>query len=248
MFTAAFLTKSLALWKRREAFRKDQHDKAEKALDAARAADVHPRDALVKRRDKWAKKLAEARLMVERRTKQLLAIGPQLMHPHAKHVPMNDAGAFVTGKPRIVHHTTEGTSISGAEDTYRIKNSAPHFTFDHDHNELHQHIPINRAARALEHRRGFPETNRAHAIQIEHVGIAAHSQEWSKTALERIAELCRWIEANAGVERRCTVSFANGTPRLAGQAWFDYRGHLGHMHVPGNSHTDPGRLNIQLVL
>jgi hypothetical protein len=165
-----------------------------------------------------------------------------LWHPDAVKVVFADAGSFASGAGhKIVHHTTEGGGISGAEAAYRANGGdAPHFTFDHDANVLHQHVPLNRASRSLKHPAGTPETNRAHAIQIEHIGFAASSGSWSSTAYGRIAALCRWIEANAGVPRSCDVSFTNGAPRLSGREFFQYAGHIGHMHVPGNDHVDPG--------
>jgi hypothetical protein len=165
-----------------------------------------------------------------------------LWHPDAVRVTMEDAGSFTGGGSKIVHHTTEGGSISGAESAYRSKRAAPHFTFDHDANVLHQHIPLNQAARALRHPSG-PETNRGghRVIQIEHVGFAATSHDWSDAAYGRIAALCRWIESNIGGSpvRDATVSFGAGAPRLSGAAWVAYTGHIGHMHCPGNDHIDP---------
>jgi hypothetical protein len=65
------LRASLRLWRAREAFRKSRHEEAQKALDRAREQDIHPRQPLVDRRDKWSKLLEEARGMVERRERQL---------------------------------------------------------------------------------------------------------------------------------------------------------------------------------
>jgi hypothetical protein len=171
-------------------------------------------------------------------------------HPEAIRVEFENSGGMAVGAGhKIVHHTTEGGSIAGAESAYRANRSAPHFTFDHDRNVLHQHVPINRAARSLKHSAGTPETNKAWPIQIEHVGFAASSGGWSNTAYSRIASLCRWIEENANVTRTCTVDFEAGASRLSGAAFFDYEGHIGHMHVPGNDHTDPGGgFRIDLVI
>jgi lysophospholipase L1-like esterase len=161
-------------------------------------------------------------------------------NPAATKVEMEDAGSFVSGAGRkIVHHTTEGSSIGGAEGAYRANHSSPHFTLDHDTGALHQHIPVTRAARSLKHTSGTPETNRAYAIQIEHVGFAAQTGSWSAAAYDRIATLCRWIEANAGVPRSSSVSYSNPS-RMSGDAFFGYAGHCGHVHVPGNDHVDPG--------
>jgi hypothetical protein len=74
------LRASRRLWRAREAFRKSRHEEAQKALDRAREQDIHPRQPLVDRRDKWSKLLEEARDMVERREKQLAETGrPRLV-------------------------------------------------------------------------------------------------------------------------------------------------------------------------
>lgn len=64
---------SLALWKRREKFRKSRHDAAQRAVDKARAANNHPRGSLIDRRDKWSKLLRQARAAIEHREDQLNA-------------------------------------------------------------------------------------------------------------------------------------------------------------------------------
>jgi hypothetical protein len=69
------LRASLRLWQARASFRKERHTAAQKALDRARDEDIHPRQPLVDRRDKWSRLLEEARAMVKRREKQLAESG-----------------------------------------------------------------------------------------------------------------------------------------------------------------------------
>jgi len=69
--SVAQLRTSLALWRARERSRKKLHSRAQADLDRARAADVHPREHLVKRRDLRARQLDEARDMVAKRERQL---------------------------------------------------------------------------------------------------------------------------------------------------------------------------------
>ena len=163
-------------------------------------------------------------------------------HPDAKRVVYADAGAFTGGNPKLVWHTTEGSSLP------RYSGSAPHFTLNPKTGELWQHVPVNRSARSLEHPAGTVETNRAHAIQVELIGFAKDSGSWPDSSYARIAKLARWIEANTGVPRKCSVTFSNTPKRLTDSAWLGYSGHLGHQHVPNNHHWDPGKLDIKKVL
>jgi hypothetical protein len=178
----------------------------------------------------------------------------QLFFPHAQRTPGQDAGAFTGGGAKIVHHSTEGSTLAGAVATLSAKNVFPHFTdtFENGVYVVHQHIPLNVAARALEHPAGTGETNRDHCIQIEHVGLAAHMHDIPEGYIEGIAALCRFIEAQVGVTRRASFPFrAPGEAhRLDWATFHRYSGHLGHEHVPNqpSGHTDPGRLPIHKIL
>lgn len=166
----------------------------------------------------------------------------ELWHPDAIRVPYSDAGPFVTGRPKLVWHTTEGVGLPV------YAGSQPHFTLNPANGQLHQHIPINRAAKTLKHPPGTVETNRANAIQVELRGFASLTGTWPKAYYENIAKLARWIEDNAGVPSVSTVEFKRGVARLTPQAWLNYTGHIGHCHVPNNDHWDPGNFRIAEVL
>lgn len=189
------------------------------------------------RKAEWAHAEAKRAVAAARKAEK-----KSVWHPNAKRVPHQDSGPFVNGKPKLVWHTTEGRSLPN------YGGSAPHFTLDPKTGDLWQHIPIDRAARALAHPPGTPETNRARAIQVELIGFAGTTQDWSEQEYARIASLARWIERNAGVPRRSTVNFTVPADRLSGQAFVDYSGHIGHAHVPGNDHWDPGRFRIDRVI
>jgi hypothetical protein len=148
-----------------------------------------------------------------------------------------------------VHHTTEGTTAEGAIAAYRRTGSWPHFTVEWDGSRLviYQHVPLSQASFALRHVY-VPETNRARAVQIEHVGFARDTASWPEGRYREIAKLCRWIESQTGCPPTASVSFSRPS-RLSPDGFVRYSGHCGHMHVPGNDHTDPGvGFRIDLVL
>jgi hypothetical protein len=176
-----------------------------------------------------------------------------LWHPDAVRRIHRDAGGFEGGGHKLVWHTTEGSSLPN------YGGDAPHFTLDPQDGRLWQHIPLNHAGRAL--MAGGP--NFWNAIQVELIGWADTTEakkhgmlkravvNWTDAEYARVAKLARWIETNFDVPRKCSVHFVgNGhTAHLASlDAVKRYSGHLGHQHVNGNSHWDPGLFKIGLVL
>ena len=128
------------------------------------------------------RRVRDERELIERREEQLAALavphGTAFL-PNVERIPGNDAGAFVASGPKIVWHTTEGSTVEGAVGAFKANNSWPHFTLNPKTGRLVQHLPMTRAGRSLEHRSGTVETNRAHAIQVELVGFAGESPSWS---------------------------------------------------------------------
>lgn len=154
------------------------------------------------------------------------------------------SGPHLGGPFKIVHHTTEGSSASGAMSTFAKKRSDPHFTVDGT--TIYQHVDTEEGARALRNDPGGVQTNRDSAVQIELVGFAHLPKD--RRALTNIARLCRWIEQTHGVPR----VWPAGLPRVAKNGndpgghnrdplvWDGQSGHYGHCHVPENLHWDPG--------
>ena len=127
--------------------------------------------------------------------------------PFATQKPITGGlGAYSTGPFKIVHHTTEGSSASGAMGAYRANKSDPHFTVDAT--TIYQHIDTNSTARALANPPGGVQTNRDSAIQIEVVAFAGRPKNIA--TLKNVAKLCRWIEATHGVPK----GWPNGFQRV----------------------------------
>ena len=162
----------------------------------------------------------------------------------AKWTPITGpVGSFVGGPFRIVHHTTEGGSASGAFAAFRAHRSDPHFTVDQT--TIYQHIDTGLAARALRNLGGGVETNRLSSIQIEVVGTAAKPKP--RATLENVARLCRWLEKTHAIPSK----WPSGLPKVAVNGrdpgghnrnaanWTSLGGHYGHSQVPENIHWDP---------
>jgi hypothetical protein len=156
------------------------------------------------------------------------------------HAELEDAGNFVGGGHKLIWHTTEGRSLSGAFSTLRDNRDAPHVIIDpfHDSAEVIQTIPFNRAARALAHPFG-PETNRANCIQVEIVGLAAHSGDWGEREYDHLGALAALIKHRVDIPNGAPLPFI-ASHRMTGMQFYEATGHFGHCHVPGNDHTDPG--------
>jgi len=185
----------------------------------------------------------------------------EMWYPLATKDEFKDAGGFIDGFAwRGVLHTTEGDSYAGARSVYARANVAPHFTvsFEGGTFKVWQHIPLNKAARALAHPAGTVETNRARCIQIEIVARAASAGTLQHEYLDGIGRLMRWIEANTGITRTALdfksdkegIVLARDTSpiRLNVTDWKKFNGWCGHQHVPVNSHWDPGDIDIDYLL
>lgn len=161
-----------------------------------------------------------------------------------------DAGPFVAGAvPKIVWHTTEGTSFSGADATLKASGDEPHFLVSVDGKIVRQYIALNRSSKSLMHPAGTPETNRAGCIQIEVCGFAHDSQNWTEVKMQRLAALAVLIEHRVQVERRTHVAWAEPTvDRIPASHFLKWPGHIGHRHVPNNDHVDPGEFRITDLL
>jgi hypothetical protein len=92
------------------------------------------------------------------------------------------------------------------------------------------------------------------AVQIEIIGYAASIKDLSGAPLDYLLNFIRFILNQTGIAADCTVLFGGsetagvgGTRRLTYAQWVAYRGILGHQHVPGNDHWDPGDIPMQAV-
>lgn len=165
------------------------------------------------------------------------------LYPQARQVHgATDAGAFTSGPFKIVHHTTEGSTLAGALTALGSAHAESHFVVDG--HEIVQLIDTSRASKSLRNAPGGVQTNRDSAIQIEQVGFAGKPKD--RATLANVRRLCRWIEKEHGVPRR----WPNGYPKPPhnGQdpgghnrdahTWDTQGGHYCHSQVPENTHWD----------
>lgn len=163
-------------------------------------------------------------------------------YPEAiKSVIGKDAGTFLSGCPKGVLHTTEGSTAEGAIGAFNANNSWPHWLVDFN-GIVWQFIDSNRAARALRNLAGGVETNREPVWQIEIVGFAARPESMTIKQRDALRKLMRWVEATHGVlPKTPPLPFASryGQPgtRMGPSMWKSYSGWCGHSHVPENCVT-----------
>ena len=161
-----------------------------------------------------------------------------------EHRPLGAAGIFTGGGHKLVWHTTEGTGIDTVWRVLQGKNAAPHFIIDPGGGDapVYQCIPLNRAGRALEHPAGTPATNTANCIQVEIVGFAKDAAEWGHVIYRDLGALAALIDHRFNI-RRGYRPFTVPAKKVTPAGFVRATGHLGHSHVPNNSHWDPGKMN-----
>ena len=175
-----------------------------------------------------------------------------------------DGGSFTRSVAIICLHSTE----TGSYPAYDGGAKAPHITIDVKKRTRRQHIGFDRAARALAHPSGTPETNRAGVIQIEMIGSCDKSfaskygyhylPDMSVEEAEYLRETLLDINMVLGTDVALVSSVdwvrypdsygAGEGQRLSRSAFASYKGVLGHQHVPDNTHGDPGDLPIDMIL
>jgi hypothetical protein len=167
---------------------------------------------------------------------------------HIEHRSLETAGAFTGGGNKWVWHITvsDWATVDGMYAVLRDKRAAPHLVIGGrpglKHPVVIQMAPLDQAGRALAHPSG-PDTNRADCIQVE-----VCAQTWDVPHFDEdhryraFANLVRLTNVTVDQSRRVTHTLARKfteTSRFGGQEFVDVHGHCGHMHVPGNDHTDP---------
>jgi len=150
-------------------------------------------------------------------------------------------------KPIILGlHSTETDNYPN----YR-KGSAPHFTVFPQQRTFRQHKSLEGASYSFRAPAGV-STNTMGVIQVEIVGRASNLYQLSGAPLEYLTSFLAFVCESVGIPIQCSVQFrgsaqaygTNAPTRLSKDAFYKYEGILGHQHVPGNEHWDPGPIPI----
>lgn len=154
-----------------------------------------------------------------------------------------------TREKKMLLHTTEGSTIGGAINAY--KRYPPHLIYDWGTRELRQHIRLDFAAYALR----STDAENDGTVQVELVGFAAETPTWPPYALQRIAEDVLapvhrlWpYELQAPLYDDQDAYGTDGSTRMTWAEFDAYSGLVGHQHSPGDTHWDPGKINIDQLL
>jgi Hemopexin len=180
--------------------------------------------------------------------------GRDIWLPGAERMPATRNGPRYIPLPwRGVLHTTEGPTIAGALQTFRDTNFWPTLTIEPNTFRVVQHYSLNTGARALSDH--ATAENAAHCVQIEIVGFAAQTPSWAPEQLAFIRDVVREIEALVPIQHASGREFldaagvtANPRNRMSVDEWKRFAGWCGHQHVPGESHWDPGAIDIAAIL
>jgi hypothetical protein len=163
------------------------------------------------------------------------------------------SGSIFSRLDKFVLHTTETESWPG----YSGGASAPNATYFPLRREIRQHFPNNVSARALADPSSTPvRENRDNVFQLEMICYSDYKLAQSVNGLwvgdltdahfNDLAKMMHQLHRELGLPLGDSVTWKEGQKtyvsgvRLSSSGFDAYRGILGHVHVSGNSHWDPG--------
>jgi hypothetical protein len=180
--------------------------------------------------------------------------------PGAERLHASAPGGTITSAapPRVVWHTVEAPA--GKDSTYQSminvltgKSAEPNVLYDPITDRLGQFFGLNLSGRALKND-GATRTNRTGrvCIQIEVMGYSAHpfTDTWTPGPNFRalMAAIRSWGIPDAWPSGN-PPKYVDGRGNVPADErsrsiWLSRAGHYGHSQVPGNSHGDPGAINV----
>lgn len=168
-------------------------------------------------------------------------------------------GTYVAGVPwKFCAHTTEvvPSAVDGARAMARRHEYPPHLWAWPEKDWVGQTVPLDRAAFALKHPAGTPETNKLRVIQVELIGRAADTPGWPLEWWEWIGRrvlrpvIAAGYSINLGNVAPTTGNDGygvHGRVRLSRAAFRVFDGVLCHANVPDNEHWDLGDGRLDLI-
>lgn len=160
--------------------------------------------------------------------------------------PSIAGSAVFTKVDKLVLHTTEGSGWHN----YGASGFGPHLTYHPKLRQWRQHIPLTKSATALNDPSSTPvRENRDNVIQIEIVGFAKDSINWSDEVCQDIAEFIKWLN-KYGLPLKAVEKWVGpkANEHMSSSEWDNFKGVAGHQHVSGNDHWDPGPIDIDKIM
>ena len=168
----------------------------------------------------------------------------------------------MSGITKVLLHTTE---TAGGWPGYGGGGSAPTLTYEPWQHRWRQHFPLNGSARALRDPSGtVVRENRDNIVQVE---IACYCDpglynryghavtDLDDRAYQDLGDFLRFMHEEWGVPlTRRNLEFPpypqslSSQYRMSGPEFDAYTGVLGHMHASGNTHGDPGNLDVDRII
>lgn len=162
-----------------------------------------------------------------------------------------DGGQYdETQHPKGCIHTTEGTSLAGAEGAYAPY--PPHLGYDPKIRVTHQHVRLDRYSYAFKK----SESDDEFIIQVEIVGFARDTHNWPWEWYRNIGEdIIKPLREIVGIPDDFLQFYGemdgiiladeNSPIRISDNDLRHYRGWLGHQHMPSpDEHWDPGKFRM----
>lgn len=153
---------------------------------------------------------------------------------------------------RMVWHTTEAvpSTVDGARSMAINHDNPPHLWAWFAEDWVGQTVPLSRSAYALLHKTAV-ETNSAHAIQCEVIGLASKDPLNQPAVADWMGERVLGPILDAGVPINVDIVAPSGgqneVTRMTAKAWLEFNGQCGHANVPDNFHWDPGRADYARI-
>ncbi|MBR3248539.1 hypothetical protein IKF89_00715 [Candidatus Saccharibacteria bacterium] len=156
-----------------------------------------------------------------------------------------------SGPNKITLHSTDGDAGDGNSGLALYGNDhghgifPAHFTINMKTKKVFQHLPITKPADAV------ASHDDAAGVQIEIIGFSddhkdsdwylLNSDNFSDDSWAYLGKLLAAISSETSIPLTTNVDWESPS-RLSVNDFKNYKGILGHMHVPDNDHTDPGNI------
>lgn len=173
----------------------------------------------------------------------------------------NMTGITMGGISKLILHSTESAGWPSYPDF------APTLTYDPWKHQWRQHMPLNKSATTLSDPSSTAvRENRDDVVQVEIVGycdpaaVKKYGHDVTNLDDQAVADLAafiaflhtEWSLPLVSVPKKWlpypSSYGSSGGQRLSGSAYDAFKGILGHQHVSGNDHGDPGPIPIDAIL